>query len=189
MGNDAVALELVASRSANPEDYVEVRLLDLSVVRWEGSTASDRDAAKAIVTDADGVVLVKGKHVAKAPVVAAPVGSHYSKQVTVKNADDRFQDVKCFATLEDAARGVFKASLLNGVLLELFGAVPEDAEAYVQIRSEDAIVGLSWVKLKHLCGVGQGRRNATCGVGQGRATARAQCCLPGPVCREYAFFF
>lgn len=151
MPNDAVHVEFVngdlAGEAAGPEEYAALRVLDLSCVNWEGNSAGDQDTARAMVSNHDNIVLVKRKHVAR----SSGAVSDSQLQVTVRNVESSFSDVKCFATLDDAKRRIFKASVANGTTAELIGKLPEDLEDYAQIRAKDSSgMGLSWVKRKHL---------------------------------------
>jgi len=93
--------------------------------------------------DSTGVVLswVKRKHLD--PATSAHKASAVAMQferVSVTNADSRFADVKCFASLDDAQRGIHMASAPNGTPMEFLHANGGDGDSYALLRMLDSSV-------------------------------------------------
>jgi hypothetical protein len=59
------------------------------------------------------------------------------QQVSLRNADGRFPDVKCFVTLTDVSNGIHMVSIPNDTHLELVHAEGSDAESYSLLRILD----------------------------------------------------
>jgi hypothetical protein len=137
---------------------------------------------------------VKRKHLepsASAQVAAEP-SAQFERPVSVVNADLRFADVKCFASLDDARRGVYMASAPNGTIMDFLHAESGDGD-YALLRFADSSLTYAgrdvaaqtlaremlerngkrvWLRRKHVQELGC--RSEPCDFDRPRATARCR---------------